>query len=569
MASDSEKFDPYHKWLGIRPAEQPPNHYRLLGIGLFESDSDVIINAAFRQMTHVRSFQLGEHMIETQRLLNELAVAKICLLDRNEKAAYDANLRETLSRLQAVAHASLPKPSGALEPPAQRSIGSYALMGGVLGFALCVAVALFAFFPRVETPDQLAAETTRDNQQPSRPPSAQPGLPESKPLQPPAIPQPKAQSTLEPEPETKAEPAPEPGPEINPEPASRPSFEPKAETTKSPSNQVTSAAGPQLESSPAKSPPVAEQKPATVDKSPLTAAIAPFDAQQAKAFQERWAQQLDLPVELTNSVGMKLVFIPPGEFTMGASAAEYAWCMDYMYKHQKTEASYARGRAIHAAERPDRLVRIGTPLYLGVHELTQAEYATVMGRQLTGDGRLPVEGISWDEAVKFCNRLSALPDEKKARRRYRLPSEAEWEYACRAGTTGYEPTAESWHTENSPGHSAHPVAGKAPNPWQLHDMLGNVREWCANPFDADRFTQFPRKTGATNAGYPLRGGSYNESITSCRPASRIPGTKQGVTNKEASSGQFVTGFRVCFSGVAVPATAFAKPSPRPASSKSP
>jgi formylglycine-generating enzyme required for sulfatase activity len=557
MASGSEKFDPYHKWLGIRPAEQPPNHYRLLGIGLFESDPDVITNAADRQMAHVRSFQSGQYVEETQTLLNELAAARVCLLDRQEKAAYDALLMETLSRLLSAAPASPPKPPRPLATPVPKSIGAYALIGGLLGFGVCVAVALFVFLPIVETPAPPTADTTRVNRQSPPPPPAQPPQPESSPHQPPAKPQP------------NPDPKPEPSPEIQPEPDPKPLPETKPEMTKSSPNSVTPAAEPQPESSPPKPSPEAEPKPATADKSPLTPAIAPFDPQQAQAFQEGWAQRLDLPVVLTNSVGMKLVFIPPGEFTMGASVAEYAWCMDYLYKHFKSEASRARGRAMHAAERPDRPVRIATPFYLGVHEVTQAEYATVMGRQLTGDGRLPVEGVSWDDAVKFCTRLSALPDEKKARRRYRLPSEAEWEYACRAGTTGYDLDFDSWHSGNSPNHSAHPVAGKPANPWQLCDMLGNVREWCANPFDADRFAQFPRKSGSPNAGYPLRGGSYNESSRSCRPTSRIPGTKQGVTDKEASSGQIVCGFRVCFSGAALPATAFAKPSPRPTSSTSP
>ncbi|RMG02775.1 MAG: general secretion pathway protein GspE, partial [Planctomycetota bacterium] len=73
------EFDPYRRWLGIPPDEQPPNHYRLLGIGLFESDVDVINNAAERQMTHLRRFQTGVHAAECQRLLNEVAAARICL----------------------------------------------------------------------------------------------------------------------------------------------------------------------------------------------------------------------------------------------------------------------------------------------------------------------------------------------------------------------------------------------------------------------------------------------------------------------------------------------------------
>lgn len=93
----AEKFDPYRKWLGIPPHEQPPNYYRLLGIGLFESDPDVISNAADRQMVHVRSFQSGKHSALSQQILNELAAARVCLLDPKKRAEYDEQLRQQLA----------------------------------------------------------------------------------------------------------------------------------------------------------------------------------------------------------------------------------------------------------------------------------------------------------------------------------------------------------------------------------------------------------------------------------------------------------------------------------------
>ena len=89
----TKSFDPYLQWLGIRDPERPPNHYRLLGVASYESDADVLINAADRQMSHVRTFQAGKHSAESQRLLNELAAAKVCLLNPGKKAAYDARLR--------------------------------------------------------------------------------------------------------------------------------------------------------------------------------------------------------------------------------------------------------------------------------------------------------------------------------------------------------------------------------------------------------------------------------------------------------------------------------------------
>ncbi len=89
----ADPFDPYLHWLGIRDPERPPNHYRLLGVALFEDDADVLANAADRQMSHVRTFQTGRHSVESQKLLNELAGAKVCLLNPAKKGPYDAALR--------------------------------------------------------------------------------------------------------------------------------------------------------------------------------------------------------------------------------------------------------------------------------------------------------------------------------------------------------------------------------------------------------------------------------------------------------------------------------------------
>lgn len=91
-------FDPYRKWLGIPPWEQPANHYRLLGINIFEDDPDVIEAAADRQMAHIRNYQAGQHSALSQKLLNELAAARVCLLDPERKKAYDGELRLEISR---------------------------------------------------------------------------------------------------------------------------------------------------------------------------------------------------------------------------------------------------------------------------------------------------------------------------------------------------------------------------------------------------------------------------------------------------------------------------------------
>ncbi len=104
-----EAFDAYYKWLGIPSEEQPPNHYRLLGIGMFESDPDVISNAADQRMVHIRSFQTGQHSTLSQKLLNELAAARICLLNAAKKAEYDAKLQQELALKQPANSADAPR----------------------------------------------------------------------------------------------------------------------------------------------------------------------------------------------------------------------------------------------------------------------------------------------------------------------------------------------------------------------------------------------------------------------------------------------------------------------------
>jgi len=116
----AKKFDPYRKWLGIPPAEQPPNHYRLLGVGIFESDPDVISNAADRQMTHVRTFQAGKYSKLSQEILNELSAARVCLLDPQKKADYDQGLRQAL----AAQETGPPPPRSTAVPPPPRVEGA-------------------------------------------------------------------------------------------------------------------------------------------------------------------------------------------------------------------------------------------------------------------------------------------------------------------------------------------------------------------------------------------------------------------------------------------------------------
>lgn len=114
MASD-KPFDPYHKWLGIPPEDQPPHYYRLLAIRPFESDEEVIQSAADQRMAHVRTFQSGIYSEASQTLLNELAAARVCLLKPHRKAAYDAALKTKLA--PPAASPPTPPPSPPASPP--------------------------------------------------------------------------------------------------------------------------------------------------------------------------------------------------------------------------------------------------------------------------------------------------------------------------------------------------------------------------------------------------------------------------------------------------------------------
>ncbi len=118
-----DQFDPYHRWLGVPPDEQPPHHYRLLGIQQFEADADVIEAAADRQMAHLRTYQTGRHIEASQRLLNEVAAARLCLLSPPSKAKYDGQLRASRKVVPAAEPLPVAQPIAATQEPAGPGLG--------------------------------------------------------------------------------------------------------------------------------------------------------------------------------------------------------------------------------------------------------------------------------------------------------------------------------------------------------------------------------------------------------------------------------------------------------------
>ncbi len=214
----------------------------------------------------------------------------------------------------------------------------------------------------------------------------------------------------------------------------------------------------------------------------------------------------------TNSIGMEFVEIPAGEFLMGAPEDDPQALPN---------------------QQPQHRVVLTRPFWLGRFEVTQAEYTRVMGKNPCHFGpagrgyvdvqrkydtdRFPVEFVNWYEATEFCRKLSELPEERAAGRSYRLPTEAEWEYACRAGTTtrfsfGEAPDSRYANFLGDVGHPL-PVGSYPPNPFGLYDMHGNVLEWCSDWHAEDYYAQSP---GVDPQGpeFPvddvrvLRGGGY-------------------------------------------------------------
>ena len=241
-----------------------------------------------------------------------------------------------------------------------------------------------------------------------------------------------------------------------------------------------------------------------------------------------------LAKQMTNRLGMEFVLIPAGRFQMGCSQteAEQAYRkFSVVFKDAKLEWFTD---AVPAHE-----VSITKPFYLGKYEVTQGQWEAVMGSNPSNfkGANLPVERVSWEDCQEFIRKLNA-----KGEGEYRLPSEAEWEYACRAGTTGeYAGSLDGmgWYYENSgerrlsdenwPKESdtnkcrTHPVGQKSPNAWGIYDMHGNVWEWCQDWYDEKYYGKSPGSDPTGPSGGTsrvIRGGGWNDAAPGCRSAYR-------------------------------------------------
>ena len=219
----------------------------------------------------------------------------------------------------------------------------------------------------------------------------------------------------------------------------------------------------------------------------------------------------ELTVNLGNGVKLEMVLIPAGKFLMGSPDSE---------------------KDVDPGQKPQHRVRISKPFYLGKYLVTQQQWETVMGSNPSKfkGPRNPVEQVSWEDCQVFLKKLNA--DFAGGKGRFALPTEAQWEYACRAGSTtryyfaddyDYKLLGEyAWYVVNS-GDKTHPVGGKKPNAWGLYDMYGNVGERCADWFDGKYYARSPTDdpTGPTmGLSHVLRGGGYKDLAGCCLSAHR-------------------------------------------------
>ena len=239
-----------------------------------------------------------------------------------------------------------------------------------------------------------------------------------------------------------------------------------------------------------------------------------------------------LPRSVRNSIGMSFALIPAGRFIMGSPEDE-------------------PGRREH--EGPAHEVTISAPFYLAAYPVTQSQYEKVMGQNPShfqenrgGGPEFPVECVTWFDAERFCTKLGLLPEEELAGRSYRLPTEAEWEYACRAGTTTAYPVGDKLPTTAAQfaasGKISSKLSGKGrtsmvgtypPNAWWLYDMIGNVSEWVADWYDEYYyFDSPPTDPPGPSSGLlkVTRGGAWISPAEDCRSAARRPHDPESPAN---------------------------------------
>lgn len=254
---------------------------------------------------------------------------------------------------------------------------------------------------------------------------------------------------------------------------------------------------------------ISERKSGGVSQSPPSITVEQKEPRQGGESLLEYLRGLNFPAQVPLDVGgtdLDLVLIPRGSFLMGTPP---------------TESDREPDEAQHRVE-------ISRPFYIGKYEVTQKQFAKVMIgvfhlNQFDGRDQNPVENVSWSEANEFCRRLST-----KLKGSIRLPTEAEWEYACRGPSTTFDEGRKmeqlakiAWYSDNA-GFETHPVGGKAPTGWGLYDMHGNVKEWCQDWYSEILDTRQAVDPQGPPAGIKRisRGGGIDSARGSCRSGYR-------------------------------------------------
>lgn len=520
----------YSLMLGLPENLGQPNHYQLLDVDPFSSDTDTIREAAAAQNGKLMTWQNSKYFKEAGQLMLELAQARAVLLDPDKRQAYDQRLglisvdeepvillepdpeenpivldpvgvpparnsppnrRRTRTR-----RPSASRTEPAPQPSAENKSLSWAVLSGCVFSVLGLSILGWsAWNGESEPPPIQVLKESSDN-------AASPDLAET------------------------------------------PQSDKLDNETEKPVSVVPVTNN-------QNAPPVDNQDTVPVrtqdasDPPPL--AVAPFDTATATQHQTAWAKHLKVPVETTNNLGMKLRLIPPGEFQMGSPPDE-------------------RLRNGSETQHPVRLTK---PFYAGVKEVTLAEFKGLLpfapsspaGEKFNTDPNLPVLRSTWHECIYFCNQLSLneglqpyyslsdvtqsssgvhrLKADIQGGNGYRLPTEAEWEYMCRAGTeTAFhfgdalpENSANFRGSDSPPGSpvtSQLKLGGSFPaNAFGLYDMHGNLSEWCFDtmrPYaPRPRLLVDPLHTLTPNHNHIkriFRGGNYTDFPADCRSAAR-------------------------------------------------
>lgn len=573
-------FNPYHKWLAIPLKDQPPNHYRLLGVELFESDPDVIDAAAEQRMSYVQQCAMGSHMEESQRLLNELSVARICLLNPKKKVAYDAELKartassapsnplESPSKVSmpatptpkpatkpkvatpsptVIIDAVPPLPSASTTPAGKSAWQSVPVLAGVAAAVICLGLGVWTFLTPSKSDKKLAQADTPNPPGAAKPPAVdKPGPDKGENKSAPSEPEPTAPAEDADEKPPTVPDEPSPGPSRMPPPrlgpgnkkqnreipdkrpkrpgGPRPSLADAGRGPRGGTASLNSGSGDSLRGKskpempepvvPAPDPVPNTPEPPTPPAGPTVPAI--FDVTRQRSEEETtqaqatWAAQLKTePIKRIEIPGTtletELALIPPGEFVMGRQTPKH--------------------------------VTLSKPIWVSRTEVTQQQWFRVMATQPWAEQKIEVKigddytatYITWEGARDFCLKLTAAD---KDGFKYRLLTEAEWEFACRAGTCTtysfgdnkgdfgkYGRFSGNASLENR--KYAHEVGKLAPNRFGLYDMHGNAAEWCLDRYvkDLPGGTD-PTVTLANGMLMVIRGGNWNDQPEECTSYNR-------------------------------------------------